>query len=114
MIDGEKDLKAGNGTRIDGLKGKPAWNGQVPSIFAEQNAEGRWPVMLANVDDQGLVRSDNLSGPLLEESLDFLLAAKANPSVGNHNLGMDRTFLHTAAINGSISLLKRAVSAGCP
>eukprot|EP00746_Dinoflagellata_sp_MGD_P085332 gnl/MRDRNA2_/MRDRNA2_33784_c0_seq1.p1 gnl/MRDRNA2_/MRDRNA2_33784_c0~~gnl/MRDRNA2_/MRDRNA2_33784_c0_seq1.p1 ORF type:complete len:537 (+),score=123.72 gnl/MRDRNA2_/MRDRNA2_33784_c0_seq1:82-1611(+) len=114
MLDSSKsDIEVGSGVRLQDLQAKQAWNGQIASVFTEKNTAGRWGVLVCSSGDEALIKAENLSGPLYEDTLDILLEAKANPCVGNHTVGMDRSFLHTAASSGSAKLICKAVGAGC-
>jgi len=116
-------LERGSGVRTCGVLEKPEWNGQLGSIMgdrlpgAAETADdspgegGRWPVMLAEVAEEGvLLEEDNLARTS-DEMVDLLIVARADVNLGNQVMGVTRTCLHQAARLGDTVLLHKIVSA---
>eukprot|EP00746_Dinoflagellata_sp_MGD_P065563 gnl/MRDRNA2_/MRDRNA2_27307_c0_seq1.p1 gnl/MRDRNA2_/MRDRNA2_27307_c0~~gnl/MRDRNA2_/MRDRNA2_27307_c0_seq1.p1 ORF type:complete len:528 (+),score=87.89 gnl/MRDRNA2_/MRDRNA2_27307_c0_seq1:58-1641(+) len=118
----DNPIKVGSGVRIRSCQGDPNWNGQIGCIFGEKSEEGRWPVYVCCSNKEAFLEdlkmsaflTQDLIGPLFEDTIKVLLEAKADPCVGNQKVGMERSFLHTAALSGSAALITKALSVGCP
>lgn len=109
----EDDLEVACGVRVDGLQSRSEWNGRLGSILGPsvptERSTVRWPVLLEGNQDGVMLKEENLSRVTLE-TLDSLLEARADVSLGNLQWGEGRTILHEAAHMGNVEATKRVLA----
>jgi len=102
----DAEVEAGSGVRI---VGHPALDGRLGAAI--EPAGERWSVLLEGEAEAREVGCEDLR-LLADETLDALLAARADVNLGGRAIGETRSVLHEAARRRDVALAERCISAG--